>query len=58
MAIGDLRKDIAWKYSYLANPKNKNDLSCNTFGKIAKNEHIYKFFYFLFYFNLNDYLST
>ena len=48
MAIGDLRKDIAWKYSYLADPKNKNDLACNIFGKIAKNELIYEFFYFLF----------
>ena len=36
MDIGDLRKDITWKYSYLAYPKNKIDLTCNICGKIAK----------------------
>ncbi|KAL4638941.1 hypothetical protein ACB092_03G182200 [Castanea dentata] len=38
MAIGDSnsRKDIAWKYAYLANHNNKNDLTCNLCGKVAK----------------------
>ena len=36
MAIRDPRKAIAWKYSYLAYPKNKIDLTCNICGKIAK----------------------
>ena len=37
MDIGDLRKDITWKYSYLAYPKNqKRDLTCNFCVKIAK----------------------
>ena len=38
MAIGDSnsRKDIAWKYAYLANQNNKNDLTCNFCGKVAK----------------------
>ena len=48
MAIGDLRKDIACKYSYLTDPKNKNDLACNIRGKIAKKELIYNFFLFQF----------
>ncbi|KAL4653643.1 hypothetical protein ACB092_01G319700 [Castanea dentata] len=30
------RKDIAWKYAYLANQNNKNDLTCNFCGKVAK----------------------
>ncbi|KAM3754067.1 hypothetical protein ACB098_03G139600 [Castanea mollissima] len=38
MATGDSnsRKDIAWKYAYLANQNNKNDLTCNLCGKVAK----------------------
>ena len=38
MDIGDLRKDITWKYSYLAYPKKKEkkDLTCNFCVKIAK----------------------
>ena len=32
MAIGDLRKGIiTWKYSYAADPKNKNDLTYNLY---------------------------
>ena len=54
MAIGDLRKDIACKYSYLTDPKNKNDLACNIRGKLLK-KSLYIIF---FYFNLNDYLIT
>ncbi|XP_065621278.1 uncharacterized protein LOC136064046 [Quercus suber] len=30
------RKDIAWKYAYLANQNNKNDLTCNFCEKVAK----------------------
>ena len=41
MDIGDLTKDIKWKYSYLAYPKKKkNDLTCNFCVKIAKVGHI------------------
>ena len=29
-------KGYWWKFSYLAYPKNKNDLTCNFWGKIAK----------------------
>ena len=36
MATRDLRKDIAWKHLYLVDPKNKNDLTCNFCGEIAK----------------------
>ena len=38
MVTGDSnsRKDIAWKYAYLANQNNKNDLTCNFYGKVAK----------------------
>ena len=38
MATGDSnsRKDIAWKYAYLANQNNKSDLTCNFCGKVAK----------------------
>ncbi|KAM3737671.1 hypothetical protein ACB098_09G074200 [Castanea mollissima] len=38
MAPGDSnsRKDTAWKYAYLANQNNKNDLTCNLCGKVAK----------------------
>lgn len=40
MAIGDSRKDIAWKFSNLADLKNNNDLTCNFYGKFAKGEFI------------------
>ena len=56
MDIRDLRKDITWKYSYLANPKNENDLTCNCCVKIAKVgliEMLYEL-YKNFYFNLYD----
>ena len=37
MDIGDLRKDITRKYSYLADPKKKKKtLTCNFCVKIAK----------------------
>ena len=36
MDIRDLRKDITWKYSYLADPKKKIELTCNFCVKIAK----------------------
>ena len=36
MDIGDLRKDITRKYSYLADPKKKKNLTCNFCVKIAK----------------------
>ena len=38
MATGDSnsRKDIEWKYAYLANQNNKNYLTCNFYGKVAK----------------------
>ena len=36
MDIGDLRKDITWKYSYLAYPKKLYDLICSFCVKIAK----------------------
>ena len=56
MDIRDLRKDITWKYSYLANQKNENDLTCNCCVKIAKVgliEMLYEL-YKKFYFNLYD----
>ena len=40
MAIGDSRKDIAWKFSNLADLKNNNDLPCNFCGKTPKGGHI------------------
>ena len=38
MATGNSnsRKDIAWKYAYLANQNNKSDLTCNFCGKVQK----------------------
>lgn len=36
MTSEDSRKDLAWKYAYLADPKNRNDLTCNFCGKVAK----------------------